>query len=323
MQVNRGLVFWGVALITAGAVALAVQAGAVGEQPARAIWRAWPAVLIVIGVSVLLARTPFALASTVLAGVVVGGLAGTLAAGWPGAVDLGCGGEPSELVTADGRFADRGDVELDFTCGDLEVSTAGGAEWQLDARHAPGSEPRVTSSDGGLRVEADGGGGFGFGFGFADGRQEWMLVLPTDPTLDLMVDANAASSRLDLAGATFGQLSIDANAGDLRLLLGDATVEELSIDANAGSITIAAGPGGRVDGRVELNAGSMELCVPEDAVVRIALTDDNSTFSHNLEGSGLARSGDSWRRGAGAPDVGLRVEGNAASFTLDPDGGCR
>lgn len=320
MQVNRGLVFWGVALITAGTVALAVQAGALDEETARGAWRFWPAVLIVIGFAVILARTPLALLATLLAGLVVGGLAGTLAAGWPDAAGIGCGGGATERLTADGPvFEDRARVTLDFTCGDLDVSTAGGETWELDARHAPGAEPRVTATEDGVRVEADGGGPFGF----ADGRQEWTVVLPTDPVLDLAVDANAASSRLDLAAATFGEISLDANAGEVRLLLDDTTVDDLSIDANAGSIIIDAGSGSSFEGRVELNAGSLDLCVADDAVVVITLEDDNITFSHNLDSSGLERSSDTWRRGAGDPDIALRVDGNAASFTFDPDGGCR
>ena len=119
------------------------------------------------------------------------------------------------------------------------------------------------------------------------------------------------------------RVSVDANAGDLQLLLDDTTVDDLSIDANAGSITIDAGPGAGFDGRVELNAGSLDVCVADDQVVEITLEDDNITFSHNLDDGDQARSGDTWRRGAGEPDIALRVDGNAASFTLDPDGGCR
>ena len=319
MQVNRGLVFWGIAFITAGVVALGVQAGALDDEAARGAWRFWPAVLIVIGFAVILARTPLALLATLLAGLVVGGLAGTLAAGWPDAAGIGCGGGASERISADGRFGEQGSVNLEFTCGDLVVSTADGPTWELDARHAPSAEPRVSTSDDGLRVTAEGGGPFGF----ADGRQEWTIVLPADPVLDLSVDVNAASSRLDLGGATFGEIDLAANAGDLRLLLDDTTIDELSIDANAGAITINAGPGASFDGRVELNAGSLDLCVADEAVVELTLEDDNITFSHNLDGSDLARSGDTWRRGAGDPDIALRIDGNAASFSLDPDGGCR
>src|SRR5687768_8513016 len=78
VNINRGLVFWGVALITAGVVALAIQSGAIDGENARQLWRLWPVALIAIGVAVIAARTPFALAATLAAGMIVGGMAGTL-----------------------------------------------------------------------------------------------------------------------------------------------------------------------------------------------------------------------------------------------------
>lgn len=87
MQVNRGFAFWGVALITAGVVALAIQAGLVPDETARQAWRLWPIVLVVIGLSVIASQTPFALVATMLAGLVVGGLAGTFVAGVPEGLD--------------------------------------------------------------------------------------------------------------------------------------------------------------------------------------------------------------------------------------------
>ena len=52
--------------------------------------------------------------------------------------------------------------------------------------------------------------------------------------------------------------------------------------------------------------------------------EEQLTFAHNLDDRGLAQSGDVWtREGAvGAPVIDLAVEGNAANFTLDPEGGC-
>ncbi len=127
MQINRGLVFWGVALITAGAVALAIQSGTVPPDAAREAWRLWPVVLIVIGISIIAARTSLALVTTLLAGLVVGGLGGTLVAGVPDGLSIGCGGEPDEsTTTADGSLTDGARVELDFNCGELDVSTAAG-----------------------------------------------------------------------------------------------------------------------------------------------------------------------------------------------------
>jgi hypothetical protein len=318
MHANRGLVFWGVALVTAGAVALAIQAGLIPTAAARDAWRLWPIVLIVIGIAVISARTPFALVGTLVAALVAGALGGTLAAGWPDGISMGCGGEATNLATEGGSFTGASaEVALDFSCGELAVATAAGSDWSVDARYASDAEPEIDSADGTLRVEAESGGVFGF----RDARQEWDVTLPTDVGLALMIKANAASSTLDLADASLSRLELDANAGDATLDLSGATADELGISANAGSVELTVDGSTRLNGSVASNAGSFELCVTDDASVEITVDDANITFSHNLDSSGLTRSGDTWRSGDGAADVVLDVEGNAARFTYT-SGGC-
>ena len=318
MQINRGLVFWGVALITAGVVALAIQAQAIPAESARQAWRLWPLLLVVIGVAVIASRTAFATLATVLAALVAGGLAGTLVAGVPDGLSIGCGGQPTKSVTAEGSFATDGEVVLDFSCGELGVATQPGSGWTLIARHGEDSEPEVSSDAESLRVSAEGG-----WFGFTDSRQAWDLILPTDTTLSLSVDSNAASSRLELDDADLSSLAIDANAGELALGLPGADVRGLSIDANAGSISIDADESTLLDGSVEMNAGSLELCAPPGATIAITMEGEDVSFSHNLDESELTRGGDTWTNAGGEPDLRLSVDGNAASFTLNPEEGCQ
>jgi hypothetical protein len=319
MHVNRGLVFWGVALVAAGAVALLVQSGAIPDETARGLWRFWPVALIVAGLAVIAARTPVALVATVVAALVIGGLAGSLAAGWPAGLSVGCGGEPTERMTDRGTFTgDRADVELRMNCGDLAISTSPGDDWSVDARHGRDARPRLTSDGGSLRLAVDGTGPIGF----ADTRQDWRIVLPTGLELDLDVSANAASSRLDLAGADLGGLRLNTNAGDARIGLEGASVDDLSVEMNAGSVRIATDASTTLAGEIGMNAGSLELCVADGSAVEIELDDPNVTFSHNLDDRGFTESGDTWRIGSGSPTIRLVVDGNAASFTVNPDGGC-
>lgn len=319
MQVNRGFAFWGVALISAGVVALAIQAGLIPEESARQAWRLWPVVLVVIGLSVIASRTAFALVATMLAGLVAGGLAGTLVAGVPGGLSIGCGRDPTETATQSGTFEGEAEVVLDFNCGDLAVSTAAGTDWSVEARHGSDSEPEISSGGDSLRVSAEGGGFLPF---TQEGRQEWEVVLPTETTLDLAVDANASSSRLDLDEADLSSLVIDANAGDVHVGLAGAQVAEMGIDANAGSISIVADASTSLAGTIEMNAGSLELCAPDGVVVAITIEDPNVTFSHNLDDLGLTRLGDTWSTDDGEADIRIDIDGNAASFSLNPEGGC-
>jgi hypothetical protein len=320
VNVNRGLVFWGVALITAGIVALAIQSGIVAGESARELWRLWPVVLIVIGLAVIAARTPFALVTTLAAGLIVGGMAGTLVSGLPDGMNIGCGGEPTEAITDAGNFADEtASIELDFSCGDLSVATEPGPEWSIEARYAGGTAPGISSTETSLRVGTDEGAG---PFGFSERRQGWDVILPADVDLDLTVDANAASSNLDLDGGSFSSLAVDANAGEVALRLAGASVDEFSLDANAGSMSIEVDAETTLAGSVEMNAGSLELCIPDSVATALTIEGDNITFSHDLDESGLERQGDTWRSGGGAAAVTLEISGNAASLSLNPEEGC-
>lgn len=318
MHINRGLIFWGVALITAGAVALAIQSQLIAADSARELWRFWPILLVVIGLAIIAGRTALGTIATLLAGLVAGGLAGTLVTGIPDGLSIGCGGEPTESVTAEGAFGTDGDVELDFSCGELAVSTAPGTQWSVEAGYGGEDEPRIEASDESLSVRAEGGGIIGF----TESRQAWDVVLPTDAALRLTVDSNAASARLDLDDANLSTLAIDANAGDVRVGLYGAEVRELSLDANAGSISIDADASTRLAGTIEMNAGSLELCVPNESITAITLEGENVTFSHNLDDRGFSRSGDTWTLGDGDPDIDLDISGNAAGLTLNPEEGC-
>jgi Domain of unknown function (DUF5668)/Putative adhesin len=318
VKINRGLVFWGAAFITAGVVALAIQAELIPGETAQEAWRLWPLVLIVIGVAVIAARTPFGTLAVLLAGIVAGGMAGTLAAGFPEGFDFGCGGQTTESESRDGTFESGASVTLDFNCGDLAVSTASGNAWSVEARHQGDRQPQIESSGSSLRVSAE---GVSFPFN-ADARQEWDVVLPTDVEIDLSLESNAASATLDLADGDLPSFGIDANAGDLNLQLGGASVADLAIDANAGSISIEADASTSLGGSVEMNAGSLDLCVPDDVALSITIQTDNVSFSHNLDESGLTQDGDTWASGEGEADITLSVDGNAASFDLNPEGGC-
>jgi hypothetical protein len=319
VTLNRGLLFWGLALITAGATALAVQQGYVDRQAIIGGWRLWPVILIGIGLSLILARTPFAVLGTVLAALILGVAGGALVTVGPG---VACGGEiPAESEQSAGEFTggDAATVELDFNCGELDVSMADGAGWAARTAVAGDRGVDLTAAADSLEI-----GSAEDGWSLEAGRQRWEVELGSAPTYALQLSVNGADSILDLRGGTFSELDADPNAGSLSIDLSGATIEDLSMSMNAGSASIQTDASTALQGTIDVNAGSLELCTAADAPLRIALG-GNVPFSHNLDGSGLSRSGDTWTSdtfGAAERGVDLRVEGNAASLSLNPDGGC-
>lgn len=319
MQLNRGLLFWGIALITAGATALAVQQGYVAADTVAGAWRLWPVILIAIGLSIVLARTPFAVLGTVVAGLVLGVAGGALVTVGP---SVACSGDiPSELVEERGSFAGpTATVRIDFNCGDLNVAMADGTGWSA-ATASAGREIVLAADAAGLSASSRHEGGWSFD----SGRQRWDIGLGAEVAYDLQVDANAAGVTLDLGGGSFDRLAIEPNAASLSVDLAGASVDELELSMNAGSASIRTDAATALAGSIGMNAGSLALCVPDGAALRISVADGNITFSHNLDDRGLSRSGDTWTSdgfaGAGRV-IDLRLEGNAASFNLNPDGGC-
>jgi hypothetical protein len=89
-------------------------------------------------------------------------------------------------------------------------------------------------------------------------------------------------------------------------------------------VEVIIGEGLSMDASLSVNAGSIEVCT-DDGVALSVTTNANITFSHNLEEEGLQHVGDTWSTPgyADATDqVQIDLDGNAASFTLNPEGGC-
>jgi hypothetical protein len=319
MKYHRGLFFWGIALITAGAVALAAQQGYLDQDLLAGTWRLWPLILIAIGASILLSRTPFAIVGTVVAAFVVGAAGGALIAVGPGVA--ACGGpEPTGLTMERGTFGDAAGVSLDFNCGSLIVGMTEGDEWSVASGNAAGDPALVIAGDDHLNVESgDGSGWWGRG-----GREHWDVDLPMQTTYQLEISPNAADAKIDLGGGQFTSVGLSPNAGSLRLDLRDARVDVLHLSVNAGSASVVIGPGSSMDATMHVNGGSIDVCITGDVGLQV-ITDANITFSTNLDEAGLVHAGDSWstRDYASASDrVHIELEGNAASFTLNPEGGC-
>jgi hypothetical protein len=319
MRVRHGLLFLGLFLIPLGGVLLLVRAGVLDADRLTDAWRLWPLVLIGLGISIVLARSRLAVVGTAIVALVLGSLAGAAIAGsdgWIGALS-DCGGSSratDEHLRRDGSFDLGADVRLDLRCGSLALATTGEPGWRLDAAHR-GSAPLVDSSASGLDVRVPGGSG--------ERRNDWTVGLPAATVSSIELTANAATAGLDLAGARLTSLAADMNAGDLRVDVAGGTIDQIDLTMNAGRIRLAAGSSA-LRGDVSLNAGAFDLCVPDGVGLQLDVT-DQLTFVHNLASRGLVHLGRTWGRAATnlGQVITLSIEGSAASFTLNPAGGCR
>ena len=316
MRLRRGPLFWGLLLIPLGGIPLLVRGGFIDPSAFADAWRLWPLLLVGLGLAILLGRGRSGLAATVILALALGSAGGAaLASGgsWIGAFGSCAGTSTTTDRLTDGGALDLpGRVELRLDCGEATVGPAGGNAWSLAADYR-GNPPTVSATGSSLRIASPDLPG--------DHYQRWTIGLPTTSTRELALTANAAATSVDLSGTTLDALDADVNAADLRIDGSQATITRLGVSINAGRARVTLGPG-PTQGRLAANAGAIEQCVPEDATLVLHVT-DQLTFAHNLGEQGLARDGNAWTRtGASGGVIDLTIDGNAASFTLDPDGGC-
>jgi LiaF transmembrane domain len=323
MHVRRGALGWGVFLILAGSIPLLVRAGVLSDSQVRGLWTLWPMILIGLGVGLLLARTRFSFVGGVIVaatfGLIVGGL---LSSGFNGVTAGACGSSegasafPSQVGILD---AGRASVDIDLDCGDVAVGTAGGVGWTVMGESRGGRSPEVESDADRLAIHTIDGGGL---FGIFSTRSSWQVTIPNVPVTDLELDANAGRATLALDGANLGVIDIGLNAGSTTVdLAGVAALRELRMELNAGSAGITF-PNLTMTGTIEANAGAVRLCVPANVGLRI---ETGGSFAASYDFHDLVEDESVWTSPGydSAPvRIDLRTDGTAASFTLDPEGGC-
>jgi hypothetical protein len=315
MHVRRGLLFAGLFLIPVGGITLLVRAGLINASALVDTWRLWPLILVGFGIALLLGRSRAASIGTAIAALILGVfVGGAVASGnWFSFTECGTTGNATQLVEQSGDFVGSGAVELDLRCGNVALTTQPARGWQVTAAYE-GTAPTITGSADRVAVQVPDGG---------DVRhQDWTVVIGTQAVNEIDLQTNAATGSLALDGATLDTVSVDSNAGDVLIDGGSATIGRIHVDVNAGRARVTLA--GSATGDLSVNAGAIDLCVGADSNLRLEVN-DQLTFVTNLNDRGLQQDGTVWTRtvSADAPLIDLTVEGNAASFTLDPEEGCK
>ncbi len=316
MRVRRGLLFWGLLLIPLGAIPLLVRGGRIDPDRLANAWQLWPLIVIGVGIVILGSRTRLAIVGSIVIALTLGTIGGAALAGgnfWIGAIGgCGFGSDATNQLDRNGTFDGKAQVTLDLDCGSIDLQAGTEPGWSLHAAYR-GQEPLIDAGADHLSLRTPSGG---------DRRQDWTLHVAAASLGSLDMTANAATSTVDLGAATMHELKIEVNAGDLRVAAGSATIESVDISMNAGRMRITLGSTD-TKGSVSINAGSMDVCVPPEAGLKLDVQ-DQLTFATNLSSRNLSRDGNTWTRPAqgSAGTIELDVEGNAAAFNLDPNGGC-
>jgi hypothetical protein len=319
---------WGIFLIVLGLVPLLVRLDVISSSAIRDAWRLWPLIFVGFGLGLLLQRSVFA----AIGGLVVAGTLGLvigslIAVG--GTVTAGCGfGQgtgPVVRTSNDGQLTGQSaEIMVAIDCGELGVGTRGGSGWSIEAQDPEGHPASVDAGPTGLTVRTPGGDDFLGMLVEGRGPRTWNVTLPEDPRLGVRVDMNAGKGDLDLGYAKVDRFAGTFNAAEVRIDLSDSAVGGLDLELNAGSGKVALPGRSTFSGSIAVNAASLDLCVPDEAGLRITV--GGALHSADFGAQGLTETGDSWETsnwGTAANRIDLRIDANAASVSLNPAGGCR
>jgi len=322
MRMNHGFLFLGLGLLSAGAVALAIQANLVDQELMANAWHLWPLVLVAIGLLLILSRTRYAVVGTVLAAVVIGAFVSAEVSAVGAGLVPGCGSPPATADTQGGSFGGAATLDWRLSCATLDVAMGSSSNWSVSWGEAQGgAKPTVDGTATGLRLASlDQGADL-----FADRGERWVVILAKTTTYEATVQANGTKLTMNLSGSHFASLSLKPNATDAFLDLSDASIQGLDLAANAGSVTINTSGGTAMAGTIDVNAGSVHFCTTPGAAFQFTMS--GTAMDETMNGSGITQVGDTWES-ATYPDadaahrITLAVHGNAASFELNPSGGC-
>ena len=317
MRVNRTLLYSGIFLVAIGGVVVAADIGGVRTEVLVDALRLWPLAIIAIGLGLVLRRTRVSLAGGMLAAAAPGLLLGGAFAVVPRVGDFcGLGDVAASAVTREGTFDGPASVSITTGCGALELRTAPGPGWRLDARHTDGRAPLVVGSARSLSIEAvdhDGWPGAG--------RDEWDLTLPANDVEGLTVVVNAGRGDIDLGEAELDGLSVTANAADVSVDASAASIADLTGEVNFGRLSIRL-PAGDLQGSLSAGAGQIQICAPSELGLRVTSTESMGEIS--VEGRHLGRSDyQSPNYASAAHRADLVVDVSFGAVEINPIGGCR
>src|SRR5207342_2716305 len=135
MRIRRGFLGWGVFLILAGAVPLAVRSGYLSEDQVGRLWTLWPLILVGIGVGLILGRTRFDFLGGIIVAATIGLMVGGLLSAGIGSFSTGaCGGAggTAAFPGRDGTFTSTGgSIDIQTDCGNVTIATAPGEGWRV------------------------------------------------------------------------------------------------------------------------------------------------------------------------------------------------
>lgn len=264
MTTARGNLLWPLLLVALGAAWLLVALDAVPEAMGDVLTRAWPALLVLLGLELLVGRRRITLAGRALPMSLLALLVMLIALG--GVVALAYREQGDSLRTDNVQVFDQA---LDATLSRVEVIAA----LQRTAITAGPSEQDARS----LAATYRGSRGHTITMAW-DAQAGAAGSLAIDETageaIPRLEDYGRATLDLALPAKTvIGLLRLDSKAGDGALDLQTLQIERLEVTLKDGSLAVTLPAGEVLSGRLRVEGGDLELRVPPQVALTITLAE--------------------------------------------------
>jgi hypothetical protein len=329
MRINRRFLYAGVFLVALGAVLVAADLGTLDLAIVRDALRLWPVAVVLVGVAIVVRRSPIALPAGLLAATVPGlVLGGAVAIGPRFVTDCASPGPSVPAATRDGAFGDPRNVTIRARCGVLRLrSGADQAGWTLTTGAGTAPAPAVDARADSVAIDAVGS-STAFGWPSSDGAPStWDLVVPTGDLGDVSATLNATDSTLDLATTRVHSLAVTSSASRVVVDLSSTYVSDISTVTNLGQLTLFLPTGSDPTVKVTMNGGEVRICTPTADLASEGVRVTGRVFAGHIDVRGRRETDttiDYESQGyALAPHrADIRVTGSFGSIEIDPIGGC-
>ena len=285
---HRGQTVFPVFLIAVGTVLLLQALGVLSWGLWVTLWRFWPVLLILLGLSIVLRRAP----AWIMSAIVLLALAGMVGAAY--AIH-----DSSDEGTYSGSFsqalegADKARVEVDFGAGTLSLTELANSSENLVEGEFSGAAGEVKTSvrregdEVTLKLSRD---GAGWSWGVSP-KEVWDVGLSQRIPVDLDVDVGASDVDLDLSGLLVQKFSLETGAADVDVKFPQAA--------------------GETKASIRAGAASLDLVIPEG--VAASITIDSGLSSIDVDEARFPKAGDKYE----SPDF----DSAQNKLTLDIDVG--
>jgi hypothetical protein len=327
MRINRRFLYAGVFLVALGAVLVAADLHALDLGVVRDALRLWPIAVVLVGVAIVVRRSPAAVPAGLLAAAIPGlALGGAVAVGPRFVVDCASAGALTPGTVRNGPFQPGDDISLRVRCGTFTMHAEPGAPgWSAAVGDRRGPAPTIETTAGALLVDARGSVDWP---AQTDERDSLDLVVPSGDLGAVSATFTAADSTIDLAATRARNLDVTATGSRVVLDLSGASIATLSASASFSQLGLIVPSGSDLTADLRVTGGDVRICTNGNSLEPVGLRITGRGFAHHLSVRGESASDrdidyESPDYATATRHADLRINASFGSIEIDPIGGCK